>query len=63
MEFEKRYAFHSFRNTLISLLEQKDISENLVADIVGHKKFRITYGLYSWGSILKQKLNTINLIN
>ena len=61
--FERRYVFHSFRKTVVTLLEQAGISENLAADIVGHEKPRITYGLYSGGSSLEQKLKAINLIN
>ena len=61
--FERRYVFHSFRKTVVTLLEQAGISENLAADIVGHEKPRITYGLYSGGSSLEQKLNAINKIN
>ena len=60
--FEKRYVFHSFRKTVVTLLEQAGISENLAADIVGHEKPRITYGLYSGGSSLEQKLKAIKLI-
>ena len=61
--FERRYVFHSFRKTVVTLLEQAGISENLAADIVGHEKPRITYGLYSGGSSLEQKLKAINSIN
>ena len=55
--------FHSFRKTVVTLLEQAGISENLAADIVGHEKPRITYGLCSGGSSLEQKLKAINSIN
>ena len=61
--FERRYVFHSFRKTVMTLLEQSGISENLAADIVGHEKPRITYGLYSGGSSLEPKLNAIKKIN
>ena len=61
--FERRFVFHSFRKTVVTLLEQAGISENLAADIVGHEKPRITYGLYSGGSSLEQKLKAINMIN
>ena len=61
--FERRHVFHSFRKTVVTLLEQAGISENLAADIVGHEKPRITYGLYSGGSSLEQKLNAIKKIN
>ena len=39
---------------IISLSNALGISENLAADIVGHEKPRITYGLYSGGSSLEQ---------
>ena len=39
---------------IISLCDSLGVSENLAADIVGHKKPRITYGLYSGGSSLEQ---------
>ena len=55
--------FHSFLKTVVTLLEQAGISENLAVDIVGHEKPRITYGLYSGGLSLEQKLKTINSIN
>ena len=55
--------FHSFRKTVVTLLEQACISENLAADIMGHEMPRIIYGLYSGGSSLEQKLKAINLIN
>ena len=38
---------------IISLSDALGISENLLADIVGHDKPRITYGLYSGGSSLE----------
>ena len=44
------YTAHSFRSTLITMLENAGVSENLAADIVGHEKPRITFGLYSGGS-------------
>ena len=62
MGFERRYIFHSFRKTVVTQLEQAGISENLIADIVGHHKPRITYGLYRSGSSLEQKLKEINSI-
>lgn len=46
------YTAHSFRSTLVTMLEIAGVPENLTADIVGHKKPRITYGLYSGGATL-----------
>ena len=58
--FERKYVFHIFRKTVVTLLEQADISENLAANIVRHEKPSINYGLYSGSSSLEQKLRTIN---
>lgn len=40
-------VFHSIRHTVVQLLESAGTPENLTADIVGHKKRTMTYGLYS----------------
>jgi len=40
-------TFHSIRHTVTALLEAAHVPENLSADIVGHKKSTMTYGLYS----------------
>lgn len=42
-------VFHSIRKTVVTQLENAGVPENLAADIVGHEKPRITYGLYSEG--------------
>lgn len=47
------YTAHSFRSTLVTMLENAGITENLAADIVGHKKPRVTYGLYSGGATVE----------
>jgi len=57
--FSDRHVFHSIRKTVVSQLEQAGVSENVTADIVGHEKPRITYGLYSSGTSLKQKAEAI----
>ena len=40
-------TLHSIRHTVVHLLEAAGVSENLTADIVGHKKTSMSYGLYS----------------
>lgn len=40
-------TFHSIRRTVVHLLEGAGVAENLTADIVGHKKTTMSYGLYS----------------
>jgi integrase len=53
--FGKAHVFHSIRKTVVTQLENAGVSENLAADIVGHEKPRITYGLYSGGATLEVK--------
>ena len=60
--FGSTKVFHSFRKTVITQLEQAGVPESVTADIVGHEKKTMTYGLYSGGSSLKQKLEAINKI-
>lgn len=43
-------VFHSLRRTVATMLERTGATENVAADILGHEKPRITFGLYSGGS-------------
>jgi integrase len=47
MGHPKTKTFHSIRHTVSGLLEAAHVPENLSADIIGHKKTTMTYGLYS----------------
>ena len=58
-EFGPEYVFHSIRKTVATLLENAGVPENVSADILGHKKPRITYGLYSGGTSLALKAEAI----
>ncbi len=60
--FGRSHTFHSFRATVVTQLENAGVSENLAADIVGHEKPRITYGLYSGGASLEVKRAAIEKI-
>jgi integrase len=53
--FGPQFVFHSIRKTVVTILENEGVSENIVADLVGHEKPRITYGLYSGGTTLEVK--------
>ncbi len=53
--FGPQFVFHSIRKTVMTILENAGVHENVVADIVGHEKPRITYGLYSGGTTLEVK--------
>ncbi|AWW49454.1 tyrosine-type recombinase/integrase [Polynucleobacter paneuropaeus] len=51
--YSSRHVFHSIRKTFTTMLENAGVGENIAADIVGHEKPRITYGLYSGGASLE----------
>ncbi len=61
--YSGRYVFHSIRKTFTTLLENAGVGENLAADIVGHEKPRITYGLYSGGASLEVMKEAIKKIS
>jgi len=50
-----KHVFHSIRETVVTMLEQAGIEEGVTADIVGHKKQTITYGVYSGGTSTSQR--------
>jgi integrase len=58
----KSKVFHCFRNTVATKLESAGIPENIAADIVGHDKATMTYGLYSGGTSTQQKFDAVKTI-
>ena len=60
--FGKGHVFHCFRNTVATQLENAGIPEGVAADIVGHEKKTITYGLYSGGASAKIKYEAVKKI-
>lgn len=56
-------VFHSIRRCVVTQLENAGAPENVVADIVGHEKPRITYGLYSGGATLEVKAAALALLD
>lgn len=61
--YSERHVFHSIRKTFTTMLENAGVSENIAADIVGHEKPRITYGLYSGGASLEVMREAIEKVN
>jgi integrase len=57
---ERTHAFHSIRKTFTTLMEQAGVQEGVTADIIGHEKPTMTYGVYSGGSSMEQKREAIN---
>lgn len=60
--YSDRYVFHSIRKTFTTQLEDNRIEENLAADIVGHDKPRITYGLYSGGASIETMATAVRKV-
>ena len=61
--FDKRYVFHSIRKTVTTLMEQAGVPEGVTADIVGHDKQTMTYGVYSGGVSLAQMRDAIEQLD
>ena len=61
--FNGKYDFHSIRRTVSTLLEQGGVVESIAADILGHNKTTMTYGLYSRGSSIEQMTTAIDVID
>lgn len=57
--FGPQYVFHSIRKTVATLLENAGVMEGVAADILGHEKQTMTYGLYSGGASLETKRKAI----
>ena len=63
LKFNSRYVFHSLRKTLTTALENALVPENVTADIVGHEKPRMTYGVYSGGtsvSVMQEAIEKVH---
>lgn len=57
--FGPAFVFQSIRKTVVTQLENAGAPENVVADIVGHEKQTMTYGLYSGGASIKIKSDVL----
>ena len=60
--FGPEHVFHSIRKTIITIFEQKNVSEGIAADIAGHGKRTITYGVYSGGASMEQMKEALEKI-
>ncbi len=60
MGFGSQHVFHSIRKTVVTILENAGVAENVVADIVGHEKTTMTYGLYSGGVSVAVKRDALD---
>lgn len=60
--FGPEKVFHSIRKTVTTMLENAGVPEGVAADVVGHEKATLTYGLYSSGTSISVKLNALKLL-
>jgi integrase len=61
--FGRLHVFHSIRKTFTTELERAGIPENVAADIVGHEKQTMTYGVYSQGTSLEQMKEAVEKVH
>jgi site-specific recombinase XerD len=57
--YDHRFVFHSIRKTVTSLMQDASVAEGVAADIVGHIKPGLTYGVY--GGITAMPLRAAEL--
>ena len=60
---DRAKVFHSLRRTVATLLENAGVPELVAAQIVGHKIKTMTYGVYSGGASIENKLKALNKIS
>jgi integrase len=53
--FDERHSFHSWRGTVITLLERAGVPEGTVQDIVGHERSTLTGSTYSGKSTFEMR--------
>jgi integrase len=59
MGFGPQFVFHSIRKTVATQFENAKVPEGVAADIIGHDKPTMTYGLYSGGASMETKRKAI----
>jgi integrase len=58
-----QFVFHSIRGCVATLFENAGVLENVAADILGHEKPGITYGLYLSGTSLEVKREAVEKLH
>jgi integrase len=60
---DRAKAFHSFRKNAVAQWEAASIPETEVAQIVGHEKKGITFGVYGQGVSIKRKAEVVGILS
>lgn len=58
--FDERHVFHSFRGTVITMLERAGVPEGTVQDIVGHARSTLTGSTYSGKSTFEMRRDALD---
>ena len=58
--FSNRHTFHSWRGTVITMLERSGVPEETVQDIVGHERSTLTGSTYSGKSTLEMRRDALD---
>ena len=60
LEFSGRHTFHSWRGTVITMLERAGVPEGTVQDIVGHERSTLTGSTYSGKSTFEMRRDALD---
>ena len=58
--FGKDKNFHSLRRTVATLLERANVRETVAADILGHRRPTMTYGVYAGSTTLQDRADALS---
>jgi integrase len=61
--FSSQYVFHSFRGTVVTQLQRKDIAPLTIVSIVGHEPGTTTFDIYSAGASAQQKNEAVKTLS
>lgn len=61
--YGEAYVFHSIRKTVATEFENAGVTENVAADILGHEKNTMTFGVYSGGTRLPNRMEAISKLD
>ena len=60
LDFSERHTFHSWRGTVITMLERAGVPEGTVQDIVGHERSTLTGSTYSGKNTFKMRRDALD---
>ena len=63
LAFSDRHTFHSWRGTVITILERAGVPEGTVQDIVGHERSTLTGSTYSGKSTFEMKRDALDKLD